>query len=263
MEISKHRPGTFSWAELATPDAAGSTAFYTQLLKLSAIDMQTDDGVYTMLQKGGRDACGLYGVGEEELKRLGGRAVWRCYFTVENAEHAADRVRSLGGTVIHEPIDIGTDGRLAVAQDPTGAMFTVWEPKDHIGAQISGEPGSLAWAELYTRDTQAAATFYGDLFGWHANSTRSSDGGGYTEYRLNGTPAAGMIAIREEWGPMPAHWAVYFGVADLDASRARARELGASEVMPPMQVEGVGRFVFLRDPQGANLAAIQQVGEAS
>lgn len=262
MEISKHRPGTFSWAELATSDAAGSTAFYTQLLGLSAIDMQTDDGVYTMLQKGGRDACGLYGVGEEELKRLGGRAVWRCYFTVENAEHAAGRVRSLGGTVIHEPIDIATDGRLAVAQDPTGALFTVWEPKDHIGAQIYGEPGSLAWAELYTRDTQAAAAFYGDLFGWHANSTRSSDGGGYTEYQLNGTPAAGMIAIREEWGPMPAHWAVYFGVADLDASRARAGELGASEIMPPMQVEGVGRFVFLRDPQGAILAAIQQVGVA-
>lgn len=252
----------FSWAELATPDVGGATAFYTNLLELSATDMQMDDDAYTIFQKGAKDVCGLYGVGEQELKRIGGRAVWRCYFTVDSAEEAAGRVRSLGGTVIHEPVDIGTDGRLAVAQDPTGALFIVWEPKDHAGAQVFGEPGSLAWAELYTRDTHTAASFYGELFGWHAGSTHSADGSGYTVYQLNGTPAAGMIAIREEWGPMPAHWSVYFRVADLDDSRARAVELGASELMPPMQVEGVGRFAFLQDPQGAVLAIIQYVRES-
>ena len=78
----------------------------------------------------------------------------------------------LGRTVIHEPIAIGTDGRLAVAQDPTGAAFTLWEPRDHFGAQVSREPGALAWAELYTRDTEAAASFYGGLFGWTSKAVQ-------------------------------------------------------------------------------------------
>jgi predicted enzyme related to lactoylglutathione lyase len=226
--------------------------------------MLTDDGtLYTVLKKDGRDVCGLYGMGEEEMKRVnGGRAVWRGYFTVDNADDTLSRARSLGGAVIHEPITIGTDGCLAVVQDPTGASFAVWEPRNHIGAQVFGEPGALAWAELYTRDTQAAASFYGGLFGWHASTTRSADGGSYTEYQLNGAAAAGMIAIREEWGPMPAHWSVYFEVTDLDASRAKAGELGASELMPSMQVEGVGRFVFLQDPQGGVVAIIQRAREA-
>ena len=259
MNITAYPPGMFSWAEVATPDTGASTAFYTGLLGLAATEMQTEDGSwYTILKKGDRDVCGLYGMSEEEMQRFnGGRAVWRSYFTVGDADDALTRVRSLGGTVIHEPIAIGTDGRLAVAQDPTGGVFTMWEPRDHFGAQVIREPGALAWAELYTRDTHAAASFYAGLFGWHANTTQSADGGTYTEYQLNGESAAGMIAIRDEWGPMPAHWSVYFEVADLDASRAAAGEVGGAELMPPMQVEGVGRFVFLQDPQGGIAALIQ------
>ena len=254
MSITEHLPGMFSWAEVATPNAAESTAFYTGLLGLAATEMQTDDGsLYTILKKDGKDVCGLYGMGEEEMQRVsGGRAVWRTYFTVDNADDILVRVRSLGGTVIHEPLAIGTDGRLAVAQDPTGAMFTLWEPRDHAGAQAFREPGALAWTELYTRDTQSAASFYGSLFGWSPNTSQGPDGP-YTVYMLGEDPAAGMIAIRDEWGSMPPHWCVYFQV--------RAGELGGGEMMPPMQVEGVGRFVFLQDPQGAVVALIEPASE--
>ena len=259
MNITAHAPGMFSWAEVATPDTGASTAFYTRLLGLAATEMQTDDGSrYTILKKGDRDVCGLYGMSEEEMQRVnGGRAVWRSYFTVGDADDALVRVRSLGGTVIHEPIAIGTDGRLAVVQDPTGAAFTLWEPRDHFGAQVVREPGALAWAELYTRDTEAAASFYGGLFGWTSKAVPSPDGSTYTLYQLDGVEAAGMLDIREEWGPMPPHWAVYFEVADLDDTRARAGELGGGELMPPMQVEGVGRFAFMQDPHGAVVALIQ------
>ena len=259
MNITGYSPGMFSWAEVATPDTGASTAFYTRLLGLGATEMQTDDGSrYTILRKDDRDVCGLYGMSEEEMQRAdGGRAEWRSYFTVHDAGDALTRVRSLGGTVIHEPIAIGTDGRLAVAQDPTGAVFSMWEPRDHFGAQVIREPGALAWAELYTRDTQAAASFYAGLFGWATTVVPSPDGGTYTLYQLDGVEAAGMLDIREEWGPMPPHWAVYFEVADLDDTCAAAGELGGGELMPPMQVEGVGRFAFLQDPQGAVVAVIQ------
>lgn len=256
--MTAYEPGMFCWAEVATPDAGSSTAFYTGLLGLAATDMHVDEGgLYTILKKDGKDVCGLYGMSEEEMERPGGRAVWRAYFTVDDADQALQRVRALGGSVAHEPVAIGTDGRVAVAQDPTGAAFSVWEPREHHGAQVFGEPGALTWAELYTRDTQAASSFYGGLFGWTSRTSESAGAGPYTLYLLDGAEAAGMMAIREEWGPMPAHWAVYFEVADLDATRARAGELGGGELMPPMQVEGVGRFAFLQDPQGAVIAFIQ------
>ena len=259
MNVTTYAPGMFSWAEVETPDPAASTAFYTRLLGLAAVDVHMDeDAPYTILRKDDRDVCGLYGKSKEDLEGMsGGRAVWRAYFTVEDADQALTRVRSLGGTVIHDPVEIGTDGRLAAAQDPTGAAFAMWEPRDHFGAQVIREPGALTWAELYTRDTQAAATFYSGLFGWNSHSEPSPDGGAYMLFRLDGEEAAGMLAIREEWGPMPPHWAVYFEVASLDDTRARAGELGAAELMPPMQVEGVGRFAFLQDPQGAVVAVIQ------
>ena len=262
MNISKHLPGMFSWAEVATPDAAESSAFYTRLLGLAATEMQTDDGsLYTILKKDGRDVCGLYATGEEEIQRVSSdRAVWRTYFTVDSVDDGLARVRALGGTVVHEPVAIGTDGRLAVAQDPTGAAFTLWETRDHAGAQAFREPGALTWTELYTRDTRIAAFFYGSLFGWGSN-TSQGPGGPYTVYMLDEEPVAGMIAISDDWGPMPPHWCVYFQVTDLDASRARTGELGAGEFMPPIEVEGVGRFVFLHDPQGAVVALIEPAGE--
>ena len=260
VNITAYLPGMFSWAEVATPDADASTAFYSRLLGLAAANMQGDESdPYTILKKDGKDVCGLYGMSEEETERVGGRAVWRAYFTVDDADQAVARVRALGGTVIQEPAAIVSDGRLAVAQDPTGATFTLWEPRNHFGAQVFGEPGALVWAELYTHDIRAAGSFYNGLFGWTANTAGSADGGDYTLYLLGDKEAAGMLAIREEWGPMPAHWAVYFQVANLDDSRAKAGDLGGAELMPPMQVEGVGRFVFLRDPHGGSVALIQPV----
>ncbi|MDE0206043.1 MAG: VOC family protein [Candidatus Tectomicrobia bacterium] len=259
MNITSYAPGRFSWAEVATPDAVGSTAFYTALLGLAAGDVQVGEGdPYTILNKNGHYVCGLYGMSAEDMQRVsGGRAVWRAYFTVADADQALKRVGDLGGTVIHEPIAIGTDGRVAVAQDPTGATFSMWEPGDHHGAQVLGEPGALTWAELYTRDTQAASSFYGGLFGWTSSTVPSPAGGEYTLFQLDGQEAAGMMGMHEEWGPMPPHWAVYFDVADLDDARTRAGGLGGGEVMPPMQVEGVGRFAFLQDPQGGVFAVIQ------
>ena len=66
-----------------------------------------------------------------------------------------------------------------------------------------------------------------------------------------------MMAIREEWGEMPAYWAIYFAVADVDAALAKATGLGAKTVTPILEVEHVGRFVYLQDPQGGQFTILQ------
>ena len=258
MEITKHQPGMFSWTDLATPDAEGSKKFYTELLELDSTDVPMGDGpAYIMLNKGGKLCCALYGIPEEMKQMTGGLPVWQSYFTVASADETAARINELGGTDLQGPFDVFTSGRMAIAKDPTGAVFAIWEPKDVIGSQVFGEPGAPAWTELYTHDTEAATRFYSGLFGWSANKTASADGGEYTEYQLNGQSAAGMMAIREEWGEMPAHWSIFFAVADLDAALEKAIGLGAKAITPPLEIETVGRFVYLQDPQGGHVTIIQ------
>ena len=258
MEITKHEPGMFSWADLASTDEKGSRRFYTELLGLNATAFPMgEDAEYVVLSKDGKSVCAMYEMSPEVRQQAGGRPFWHTYFTVESADDAAAQVKSRGGAVVREPFDVMGEGRMAVAQDPTGAVFLVWEPKSGIGAQVFGEPGALAWSELYTHNTEAASDFYAGLFGWSVNRTRGANNDEYFEFQIDGRSAAGMMAIKKEWGEMPPHWSIYFAVADLDASIGKAKDLGAQEVIPPMEVPDVGRLVFIQDPQGAYFAMIQ------
>ena len=259
MEIEKHQPGMFSWADLATTDPDGSTGFYAQLLELEHTDIPVGVGaVYTILGKGGKSCAAIYKMPRELREMTGGRPAWKAYFTVESADATAARARDLGGVVLEGPFDVFEEGRMVLIQDPTGAVFAVWEPRKGIGAQLFGEPGALAWCELYTRDTDRASEFYAGLFGWSATPGPAADGmSQYLVQMIEGQPAAGMMAIREEWGEMPASWTIYLAVADLDESRERAKTLGATEITPPMEVDGVGRFIGLQDPQGAYVTIMQ------
>ena len=69
-----------------------------------------------------------------------------------------------------------------------------------------------------------------------------------------------MMKIQEEWGEVPPNWGVYFVVDDADATMKQAQELGATPMMGPIDVAGVGRIYPLQDPQGAYLSIIQMAG---
>lgn len=262
MEVAKHTPGMFSWADLGSPDAAASRRFYSELLQVDAMDLAGGpDAVYTTLSKNGRLCFAIYQMPDEMAQMMGGRAFWQSYFTVESADASARRIEELGGTLAQEPFDVFDAGRAVVAQDPTGAVFALWEPRTQIGAQVFAEPGALSWNELYTNDREASARFYGGLFGWQPTTGPMADGTGeYTAFMLDGQPAAGMMEIQREWGAFPPYWSIYFGVEDLETARERAKAMGATEVTPVLSVPEVGRFIYLADPQGAHLTVIELAG---
>ena len=86
--------------------------------------------------------------------------------TVESADEAAQKAKDNGGTVVAEAFDVMEVGRMAVIADPTGAALCLWEPRANIGATLVNTPGSMTWNDLVTPDADAAADFYGKLFGW-------------------------------------------------------------------------------------------------
>lgn len=253
---TQHAPGTFCWPELATTDQPGAKTFYTRLFGWEFTDSEMGPGeVYTMLKIGGRDVGALYNMRKEEREH-GVPPHWNSYVAVANADQSAAKAKSLGGTLMAEPFDVMDLGRMAIIQDPTGAMFCIWQAKKHTGAGVLGEVGSLCWTELMTTDAGKARPFYTGLFGWKAED-KPMGPMTYTVFKNGEVPAGGMMQITKDMGPVPSNWMVYFDVSDCDATVAKATSLGAKVNVPPMDIPEVGRFAMLIDPQGAYFAVIK------
>ena len=257
-DVESLPPGSFCWPELSTTDQKGGVAFYRALFGWDLHDqpMGSSGDTYSMFEMRGRPVAAAYTTPADE-RQHGIPPHWNTYIAVKNADEAVTRAQELGGKVIAPPFDVSEAGRMAVLADPTGAVFEVWQPKRHIGTRIQGEPGALCWTELVTNDTNAAARFYTQLFGWSAKKG-GAGANEYTEFSVNGVPMGGMMQIQPEWGPgIPPNWMPYFQVTDCDAMASRAKELGAQIGLAPMDIENVGRFAMIVDPQSARFYVFQ------
>ena len=254
--IDKYPPGAFCWIELSTTDQNAAKTFYSSLFgwAIQEFPMGPND-FYTMFQLEGRETAAAYTMRPEQRSQ-GVPPHWLIYIAVASADDAASRAGQLGGRVFAPPFDVYDVGRMAVVQDPTGAVFALWQPKRHIGTGISGVPGTLCWADLMTPDPARAKEFYSGLFGWRI-ITGENDPSGYLHI-VNGESFIGGIPPAKHRDPnIPPHWLVYFAVSNCDESAAKAKGLGAKTHLAPMTMENVGRWAILADPQGAVFAIFQ------
>lgn len=255
-EVKKHEPGMFCWVELATKDAPAAKKFYTSLFdwRVDERPIGEEGETYSMLQKRNKEAGALYELGPQQ-KGVAPR--WNQYIAVTDADEAAAKAEKLGGKIHTPPFDVMDHGRMANIVDPTGAIFAVWEPKSHKGAEIVNEPGAFCWNELYTTDPKKAGDFYSGLFGWTRETMPLPTGQEYTIFKKGDAQAAGMMKIPKEMGPVPPHWLVYFAVDDSDRTVEKARGMGGRVMVPPTDIPNIGRFAILNDPQGADFAIIR------
>ena len=136
-------------------------------------------------------------------------------------------------------------------QDPQGAWFLVWEPKQHIGAQLVNAPGALSWNELGSPDLDGSAKFYGDLFGWKTTPMEGADPTYLVVSNADGHTNGG---IRPPAPPgTPPFWLVYFATDDIDATLAKVTELGGNVFVPATDI-GIAKIAVVQDPQGAVFA---------
>lgn len=255
-EFTEYAPGTFSWVDLGTSDSAGAKKFYGELFGWEMVDMPAgEDMIYTMCQINGKQVAALYQMGAPMLEQ-GMPPFWNSYVSVANADETAAKVTELGGTVMMGPMDVMDAGRMAMIQDPTGAVVAAWQPGEHAGAEIANEPNTFSWTELVTNDTAKAKEFYAGLFGWNAQ-TQNMGKFDYTTFLVGERMNAGMMPIQAEWGDVPPHWAVYFAVENCDAMVEKAKSLGGNVLMPAQDIPNIGRFSLLQDPQGATFYVIK------
>lgn len=247
-EVTKYPSGTFSWIDLSTSDQDGAKAFYQGVFGWEATDEPMPmGGMYTMLRKGGKAVAGLSQM-QPEMAASGMPPTWNSYITAHDLDGTLAKAKEAGATVISEPFDVMEEGRMAVIQDPTGAIVSLWKPINHIGAELVNEPNTLVWNELATRDTEAAGEFFKAVFAWDVGF----DDTGYGMFSRNGRMDAGMMDINSpDWEGVPAHWNIYFLVEDAQATAAKVKELGGTMMQEPFQAGETGVIGIARDPQGA------------
>lgn len=245
--------GHFCWPELATSDIDSAKSFYGSLFGWETVDMPTSMGNYTIFKLHGLDVAAAYQMGPQQQAH----PRWNAYVAVKSADVSAAKTVELGGQVLAGPFDVEGIGRMAFVQDPGGATFALWQSIKHFGAGIFGEPRSLCWTELMTKDAEAATAFYSGLFKWEAEAKQTGSLQ-YTEWWLHGTSVGGMMTMEgAAYDDIPDHWMTYFSVDDCDAKTAAAKAAGAMILSGPAEVPDVGRFSVIRDPQGAVFCIIK------
>lgn len=248
-----HPAGTPIWVDLGSPDPEASARFYGQLFGWQSQDLGEEAGHYHMFTQGGKQVAAVGG-----LMSPGQPTAWSTYMSTPNAEETARKVTDAGGKVLAPPFQVMDQGSMAVFADPTGAVFSVWQPAKMQGADLFNTPVSLTWNELSTRDMSAAKAFYTKVFPWGVKTNDMPGGGQYTEWQIDGKSiAGGMNMAPGVPASMPSYWLVYFSVANTDDTVKRVQELGGKVQSPPMDIPQQGRFAVLVDPQGATFAVIQ------
>jgi uncharacterized protein len=241
------------WIDLLSPDIEAAQRFYQRLFGWTADEPDPMSGGYRVFRKDGLRVAGGMPITQETE---GQPSAWGTYMGVENVDSVVTSVRAEGGNVLAEPIDVMDLGRMAVFADPTDAVFSVWQPGTLPGVEVFGEPGTMCWSELQTRDPEGAKHFYTRVFGW-GTKDHPGEGFTYTEWYANGRRVGGLLPMVGDHWPanVPSHWMVYFAVEDCDAAAARAAELDGQVAVQPFEIRS-GRMAVLSDPTGAHFAII-------
>jgi hypothetical protein len=113
-------PGALSWNELASPDLDASAAFYGELLGWSTEPFDSPTPYLIIKNSEDHTNGGMRTVNEAEPPH------WLVYFGAEDTDASLAKAGELGATTVMAPMDLGGAGRIAIAQDPQGAVFALY-----------------------------------------------------------------------------------------------------------------------------------------
>jgi predicted enzyme related to lactoylglutathione lyase len=247
---TEYRPGTFCWVELATADLEAARAFYVPLLGWELEDDPiSSEEPYLRATVAGRPVAAMF----DPPSQRGRPANWASYVSVEDADASAARARDLGGQVVMGPFDVRDAARIAVIQDPQGAVLGLWQPREMAGAGLVNDVGALTMNQLNTSDPAAARSFYTGLFGW--SFQKVSEEPAYWGIQNDGALNGGMMPIPDA-SPAPPHWLAYLTSGDLEESARRIAGSGGRVIVPATAIPS-GRFLVASDPQGAAFALFE------
>ncbi|MFI8189718.1 VOC family protein [Streptomyces sp. NPDC085946] len=234
---SVYGEGVPCWVDAQLPDVEAGKRFYGALFGWT---FEPRAGSAAWALKDGEPVAALVPKADGRLP-----TVWTVYFATPDAEALAGRIRAAGGQVVSAPLPVAELGVTALVTDDQGAVFALWQPGGHPGFGLRHEPGTFAWAELYTRDTEAANAFYGNLF--HD-----------ALFGPGARPDVGRAPVSDVFpAEMPPHFLVHFAVRDVPAALEKVTGLGGRVQAPPFGTS-YGTVAVVTDDQGASFALLHR-----
>ncbi|GAA3372600.1 VOC family protein [Streptomyces sannanensis] len=258
--MARFAEGAPCWADVTLPDLAAGKRFYGELFEWT-FDEEADEayGYYTNAFRDGKRVAGLVAKRDGRMP-----TAWGIYFATSDAIALTTRIEEAGGRVIMAPMQVGPYGTMAVAADPGGAVFGIWQAGAHAGFERIREPGSFCWTEVNTRDKERVDPFYESLFGFVGQDVDEEDID-YRTWSPVGSPPGvetallGRNVMGDAFPPeMPPHFLVYLFVEDCDGTADEAARLGGRISAPPVSTT-FGRIAVLADNQGASFAVLEEL----
>ncbi len=245
--------GRFVWFEYVSTDSAKAQGFFGELFNWSTQAVPMPDGAYTMIALDKDTTIGGY---MATPKGAPTHAHWLPHLQVTDAAATLAKVEANGGKTAAKPWKLGEVGTMAVALDPLGGVFALWQPTKPMGTgDWKGVANSWCWNELYTEDPAKSVEFYKQIGGFTDAAMDMGPMGTYHVLKSDGHDRGGVM--KSPMPGIPQNWTPYVQVADADAVVAKAKRLGADIKLPPNDVAGIGRIALFLDPQGAPIGILQ------
>jgi predicted enzyme related to lactoylglutathione lyase len=247
--VTENQPdGTPTWIDLGVPDLDRAMAFYGSLFGWEFDVGPAATGHYTTCLLRGQRVAALARDPDPDATRRW----WNVYLATADCDATARRVTDAGGTLVQGPMDLMDQGRVALADDPVGARFGLWEGRAHIGAQVVNEPGSLVRNDLVTPTPEPARAFYAAVFGFALDRNEDLPDFDFTFLRRpDGHEIGGVMGLPDA---LRSAWTTTFEVADTDAVVERAAAGGGGAGAPEDFL--YGRMATITDPFGAEFSVI-------
>ncbi|MFI9808043.1 VOC family protein [Streptomyces sp. NPDC052301] len=244
-------PGTPCWVSLMAHGLAATEEFYGELFGWEFRPGPQQLGPYVRALLDGHEVAGMGQLSPDHRLPI----AWTPYLAADDVDHTADTVRECGGTVAVGPLDAAEAGRMAIAADPSGAVFGIWQVAAHLGTTLTGVPGTPAWNELITFETESVAKFYETVFGYEKEPVVSADFD-YVTLHLEGRPVAGLHGVGHALRDRGPHWQTYFEVGSVEAALRQVADLGG-RILRQTHDSPHGRIATVADPEGAMFSVIE------
>ena len=235
------RNGEMVWVDLVTSDASLSKSFFSDLFGWS----YNSYGAYNRAVSGPKPVSGI--IEDSELEKGKKNSYWIISAAVEDIDAAVATATANGGKVLAPVEKIPGRGKVAVLQDPQGAVSAVMSDRGGYLRASKPEDGEWMWAELWAKDAKAAAEYYAAVLGCMTDKL-SDEGQEYIVLKSAKNSFAGVVkSPAEEEEPI---WLPVMRVDDIEASTNKAGELGATIFQKPIAVSSY-KLALITTPNGA------------
>ena len=246
-------PGKFIWHDLATPALDKQQAFYEDVFAWTYLSPGVNSDDYVLVLNGGRAIAGMFQSvpmsGEED------GATWINLFSVDDVDMVVDAAIEAGGKVEVSPVTIARRGRHALLRDPANAVFGVLRSDSGDGPDEEVPIGDIIWVDLFARDVEAMADFYGRLAPWEITERVVAQKFEGRFLTAQGLPRGGIVPVDEEANR--SAWVPYVRVADVQATLDRAVAGGGFVIVAPDPAIRDGKLGIFVDPHGGVIGAVE------